>query len=103
MKTMFDLTGFQRDVLIIIDGLDDPSGQDIKKEYEERSGEEITHGRLYPNLNTLVEKGYVRKENLESRTNTYKVTGEGRKMHNSHVQWQQDYLMSPEPQLGKKA
>lgn len=96
---MFDLTGFQRDVLIIVDGLDDPSGQEIKEAYEERSGQEITHGRLYPNLNEMVEKGYLEKGERDSRTNTYNVTGEGRTVHNEHVQWQQEHLMSPEPQM----
>ena len=55
---LFDLTSFQRDLLYVIAGAERPSGQEIKTELQV-SMEEITHGRLYPNLDTLVEREYV--------------------------------------------
>lgn len=50
---MDDLTGFQRDVLYVINGLDDdspPYGLAIKEELDRHYANEINHGRLYPIL-----------------------------------------------------
>ena len=58
---MNDLTGFQRDLLYVITGLDDPHGLAIKDELEDYYEKEVHHGRLYPNLDTLVNKGLVEK------------------------------------------
>lgn len=58
---MNDLTGFQRDVLVVIAGLDDPHGLAIKDEIEHYYESEIHHGRLYPNLDELVEAGLIEK------------------------------------------
>ncbi len=59
--TLFDLSGFQRDLLIVIAGHDQPSGQQIKTDLEDACTEETNHGRLYPNLGILVGRGYVEK------------------------------------------
>jgi len=56
---MDDLTGFQRDLLYVIAGANQPSGQDVKEEIEQYYSDEINHGRLYPNLDTVVNKGLV--------------------------------------------
>ncbi|MDL0120058.1 helix-turn-helix transcriptional regulator [Halobacterium salinarum] len=61
---MQDLTGFQRDLLYVIAGLDEPHGLAVKAEMEEYYTSEIHHGRLYPNLDTLVDKGLVEKEGV---------------------------------------
>jgi len=58
---MDDLTGFQRDLLYVIAGANQPSGQDVKEEIEQYYSDEINHGRLYPNLDTVVNKGLVEK------------------------------------------
>lgn len=58
---MFELTGFQRDILYCIAGLEEPYGLGIKQGLEEYGGSEVNHGRLYPDLDTLVDKGYVKK------------------------------------------
>jgi DNA-binding PadR family transcriptional regulator len=34
----------------------------------------IHHGRLYPNLDTLVDKGLVEKGQKDRRTNVYSIT-----------------------------
>ena len=47
---MYDLTGFQRDLLYTIAGKEEPHGLAIKEELEEYYEKEIHHGRLYPNL-----------------------------------------------------
>ena len=63
---MDDLIGFQRDLLYVIAGADQPSGQGVKEEIETDYNAEINHGRLYPNLDTL-----VNKELIECRLRPY--------------------------------
>lgn len=58
---MHDLTSFQRDVLYIVAGLTAPNGLGIKDDLDDYYATDINHGRLYPNLDTLVEKGLIKK------------------------------------------
>lgn len=88
---MFDLTGFQRDTLYIIFGLDDPHGLRIKDELDEYYESEIHHGRLYPNLDTLVEKGLVEKSQKDRRTNIYNLTRRGRREIKARQEWVNQY------------
>ncbi|WP_129115557.1 PadR family transcriptional regulator [Halegenticoccus tardaugens] len=92
MITLFDLSGFQRDLLTIIAGHDQPSGQQIKTELEDARDEEINHGRLYPNLDVLVNKGYVEKGQIDRRTNFYQITDEGRTALREHREWEAQYF-----------
>ena len=85
---MFELTGFQRDLLYVISGFDQPSGQTIKEELEEHSEMEINHGRLYPNLDSLVDKGYVEKGQIDRRTNYYQLTEQGREALQERREWE---------------
>jgi len=50
--TLATLTGFQRDLLYVIAGGTEQSGQEIKEELEPYYSTEINHGRLYPNLDS---------------------------------------------------
>lgn len=88
---MYDLTGFQRDLLYVIAGLDDPSGLRIKTELDEYYESEIHHGRLYPNLDALVEKGLVDKGHLDDRTNTYALTQRGERELEARREWEDRY------------
>jgi len=89
---MYDLTGFQRDLLYVIGGLDEPHGLAIKDELEEYYETEIHHGRLYPNLDTLVEKGLVEKGQLDRRTNYYTLTRRGRREIDARTNWETQYV-----------
>jgi PadR family transcriptional regulator, regulatory protein PadR len=91
---MDDLTGFQRDLLYVIAGADQPSGQDIKSEIEQYYSSEINHGRLYPNLDTLVNKGLVEKGELDRRTNYYTITDDGERTIRNRREWEQQYADS---------
>lgn len=73
---LFELTSFQRDLLYVIAGDEKLSGQEIKTELQ-MSMDQITHGRLYPNLDTLVEREYVHKGKIDRRTNFYELTDKG--------------------------
>jgi PadR family transcriptional regulator PadR len=89
---MHDLTGFQRDLLYVIGGLDDPHGLAIKDELDEYYDSEIHHGRLYPNLDSLVEKGLVEKGQRDRRTNYYSVTRRGQREIDARSEWQAQYV-----------
>lgn len=89
---MYDLTGFQRDLLYLVDGLNDPHGLAIKAELEEYYEQEIHHGRLYPNLDTLVEKGLIEKSQRDKRTNEYTTTRRGTREIEARVEWEDQYL-----------
>ena len=88
---MEDLTAFQRDVLYVIAGLDDPSGLAIKEDLEEVYETEVHHGRLYPNLDTLVDKGLVEKGQYDNRTNSYSLTQWGRRDIEARREWEDQY------------
>lgn len=93
---MDDLTGFQRDLLIAIAGLSEPNGLTIKDELEDYYQKEIHHGRLYPNLDTLVEHGLVEKGQKDRRTNFYEITAEGEQVLESRREWEQQYIEDQE-------
>ncbi|WP_224270844.1 PadR family transcriptional regulator [Haloprofundus salinisoli] len=89
---MNDLSGFQRDLLWVIAGKEQPSGQEVKTELEEYVEGEINHGRLYPNLDTLVNKSYVDKGPIDRRTNYYAITEKGRESLRTRRDWENQYV-----------
>lgn len=89
---MDDLTGFQRDPLCVIAGLNEPHGLALKDELEEYYAKEIHHGRLYPNLDVLVDKGLMEKGQHDSRTNVYTLTQRGRDELTARRNWEDEYL-----------
>jgi len=89
---MYDLTGFQRDLLYTVAGLDDPHGLAIKEELAGYYETEIHHGRLYPNLDTLVEKGLVEKGQQDRRTNYYSLTRRGSRELDARREWEAEYV-----------
>ena len=91
---MYDLTGFQRDLLYVTAGQDEPHGLALKDELEEYYETEIHHGRLYPNLDTLVEKGLLEKGQIDKRTNSYQVTQRGRREIEARREWEEQYVAS---------
>lgn len=93
---MHDLTGFQRDQLYVIGGLDEPHGLAIKSEMEDYYEQEVHHGRLYPNLDSLVEKGLVEKSQKDRRTNEYILTERGQRELEARREWEQQYLTETE-------
>lgn len=73
-----ELTGFQRDLLQVIAQNNGCRGLVMKDEIEERYDQPVNHGRLYPNLDKLVDAGLVEKGTIDDRTNSYTLTHEGR-------------------------
>ena len=89
---MFDLTGFQRDLLYVLAKLNRPSGQTVMDRISEERDEDVNHGRLYPNLDVLVERGFVQKGQHDRRTNFYELTDEGMTVIEERRQWENQYL-----------
>ena len=89
---MYDLTAFQRDVLYTIAGQDEPHGLAIKDELEDYYESEIHHGRLYPNLDEVVDKGLVEKGELDKRTNYYTITARGQRELEARREWEDQYV-----------
>jgi len=76
--TVQKLSRFQIELLAIANTMDEPSGQDIRREYDGLTGSDTNHGRLYPNLKELVELGCVDKGKHDKRTNYYACSDKGR-------------------------
>lgn len=89
---LFSLTGFQRDLLYVISGMDHASGRAIMEELEADTGQEITRGRLYPNLDALVTEGLVRKGQVDRRTNYYSLSEEGWESLRDRRAWENQRL-----------
>ncbi len=89
---MDDLTGFQRDLLYVIAGMDDPKGLGVSEELQHAYDNDINRGRLYPNLDTLVEKGLVEKGSQNELTNFYAVTEQGRAAIAARHEWERQYV-----------
>ena len=96
---MHDLTGFQRDLLYVIAGQNEPYGLAIKDELEDYYEKEIHHGRLYPNLDTLVDKGLVEKGQRDRRTNYYSLTRRGRREIEARQDWEAQYISEEADEL----
>lgn len=87
-------TAFQRDVLRVIEALNEnepgmPHGLAIKEELQAAWGEEVHHGRLYPNLDQLADAGLIDKHERErdDRTNTYELTDRGQAALDADRAW----------------
>ena len=92
LRDMYGLTGFQRDLLYAIAGQEEPHGLAVKDELEAYYETEIHHGRLYPNLDTLVEEGLVEKGQIDRRTNSYAITQRGRREIEARRDWEEQYV-----------
>lgn len=89
--TPTDLSEFKKDILAILDE-QSRYGLAIKEELGEYYGEEVNHGRLYPNLDDLVELGLVEKSERDKRTNDYGITGAGRELVRDDLRWTAEKL-----------
>jgi DNA-binding PadR family transcriptional regulator len=81
-----ELTAFQQNILTIL--AEEPRyGLAIKRELETYYDAEVNHGRLYPNLDDLVEMGLVEKSELDKRTNQYALTEDGYQTILDQLSW----------------
>jgi DNA-binding PadR family transcriptional regulator len=88
-----ELTAFQQNILTIL--AEEPRyGLAIKRELETYYESEVNHGRLYPNLDDLVEMGLVEKSELDKRTNQYALTDEGYEAVLDQLGWMFDKIVT---------
>lgn len=88
-----DLTAFQYNILVIL-SKEAMYGLAIKRELEAYYEDEVNHGRLYPNLDDLVDMGLVSKSELDKRTNQYALTDEGYETVTQQLEWLFSYLVT---------
>jgi DNA-binding PadR family transcriptional regulator len=88
-----ELTAFQQNILVIL-GEEPRYGLAIKRELEDYYDDEVNHGRLYPNLDDLVEMDLVEKSELDKRTNQYALTDEGYETVKSQLAWEFSKLVT---------
>ncbi|MCU4739905.1 PadR family transcriptional regulator [Halobacteria archaeon AArc-m2/3/4] len=81
-----DLTAFQNNILVIL-AKEPMYGLAIKRELEEYYGTEVNHGRLYPNLDELVDLDLIEKSELDKRTNQYSLTDDGYEAVLDQINW----------------
>jgi DNA-binding PadR family transcriptional regulator len=86
-----ETTGFQRDLLCVLYGMDDPKGMEVQSELEDYYGSEVLHARVYQNLDSLVERDLVEKGERDSRTNYYRITDAGRDLIEDVITWKRQY------------
>jgi DNA-binding PadR family transcriptional regulator len=90
--SLHNLTGFQCDLLFVIAKLEKPHGLEIKDELQEHYEQNIRHGRLYPNLDALVEADLVEKGKKDDRSNEYRLRERGRSELKNRLEWELECL-----------
>lgn len=89
---MYDLTAFQRDLMFVTAGLEQPAGLRIKEELDSYYESEVHHGRLYPNLDELVDMGLLAKTKKDKRTNAYSLTTRGKRELEERRNWEAEQI-----------
>ena len=90
MTTAIELSGFQRDLLYVIADVGPAKGLETRDEIQAYYAEEITHTRVYTNLDTLVEQGLVEKGEMDRRSNAYELSARGKQVLESRLEWQRE-------------
>jgi PadR family transcriptional regulator PadR len=97
---MFGLTGFQRDIIYVIAGREDPTGVAVKEGLDGCYDVEINHGRLYPNLDTLVDADLVVKRAKNDRANMYHLSDRGIAAVRERRRWENEHLRGDQVVIG---
>lgn len=85
---LHNLSAFQRDLLRLIEMREQPYGLTLKRAIEAAwDVPEVTHSRVYQNLDKLVGRGLVEKGKKDDRTNYYQITTRGRHKLDAPREW----------------
>jgi len=82
-----ELSAFQQNILAIL-AEEARYGLAVKRELETYYDSDVNHGRLYPNLDDLVEMDLVEKSELDKRTNEYSLTEKGYDVLLEQLAWE---------------
>ncbi|MFB6185223.1 MAG: helix-turn-helix transcriptional regulator [Haloarculaceae archaeon] len=88
MTGIHDLRGFQYDLLVVISGVGTANGQTILAELQSSLSDDVKPGRLYDNLDELVEIGLLDCA-TEGRSNQYTLTEKGERFVKERHEWEQ--------------
>lgn len=94
-----ELSAFQRDILAAVSRLENPIGVEIGDALEEYYSDGISAGRLYPNLEELVEGGLLDKRPRDDRSDYYVVTTPGREVFIRDLSWREEAAGFYQPTL----
>ena len=98
VEPMYELTGFQRDVLYVTMELGEPIGVEICRRLQNYYGEEICP-RLYKNLNDLREMGFLEEVDGEYKnTRRNVVSDKGRVALDRDLAWRKERMKSESQQ-----
>jgi DNA-binding PadR family transcriptional regulator len=98
---MDDLTAFQRDVLFAIAAQESPHYRAIKRTLSDYYEKRIYNGhdrknldvrKVFPNLDTLIEKGLVEKEERQTQSDRYWLTDDGWAEIDARRAWERQCL-----------
>jgi DNA-binding PadR family transcriptional regulator len=81
------LPAFARDLLWAIDRRGPSKGVALKSEIERYYAQPQNHGRVYPNLDRLIDDGLVAKVARDKRTNEYALTELGEEVLDGRRAW----------------
>lgn len=85
------LTAFQRDLLHVVAEREGACGAELGRAVSEYRGRRAAaSGRLYPNLDTLVDAGLVTKAERDGRENAYRVTAQGERALEERRAWEDE-------------
>lgn len=87
---METLTGYQRDLLLVVAGLAPTDANEISDEMTDYRGDAAAAPRkLFPNLQTLSDRGLVDSDPI---TEVYEITDQGRTVVSNHREWRAELL-----------
>lgn len=88
LDELAELSAFQIDILMIVATQErTPKGLKIKEKLEDFYEEDVNHGRLYPNLDNLVEDNLIEKIEIDKRSNGYNLTRRGSNFLKARYLW----------------
>ena len=83
-----EFSGFRRDILLVLAFGEPTNGRGLLEDLSSFRDEDVNEGRLYPNLNALVDAGLVEKrENLhDDRSHEFRLDDRGCQCLREHAQ-----------------
>jgi len=85
--TLANRSAFKRDILWVLSNEGEQKGVNIRLALEEYYDKPVNHGQIYPNLDDLVDAGFVEKGEIDGRTNSYSLTKAGRRTLTRRQMW----------------
>lgn len=89
---MDDLTGFQRDLLYVIAGGDEPNGLTVRAEIDKYYEREIDRAHVYYNRDVLFEEGYLEHSERVGRGKRLRLTEKGQQSLVERRSWEDDRI-----------